>query len=149
MNKMSKEINLKDYQKLKEQLWNLSNIDLVLEEVKIKPKVKKKTKSEKEIKELKYYDFLIQELEKNEIQKNEVMDQFLFNITELEKTINIIQKSHSKSVVNLVESLKDLFITTKRDFESSIELISKLNIEEFELVNIILKVKEDKSAQNE
>jgi len=139
----------KNEEELKEQLWNLSNIDLVLEEVKIKPKVKKKTKSEKEIKELKYYDFLIQELEKNETQKNDVMDQFLINIKELEKKINILQKSRSKSVEYLVDSLKYLFITTMKDFESSIELISKLNIEEFELVNIISKVKEEKSAQNE
>ncbi|MFX1570447.1 MAG: Rab family GTPase [Promethearchaeota archaeon] len=137
----------KNDEELKEQLWNLSNIDTVLEKVKIKPKVKKETEDEKEIKELKYYDFLIQQLEKNESQKNEVMDQFLINLTELGKTINHIQKSHSKSAENLVESLKDLFITTKKDFESNIELISKLNIEEFELVKIISKVKEEQLAQ--
>ena len=139
----------KNEEELKDQLWNLSNIDSALEKVKIKPEVKKERAVEKEIKELKYYDFLRQELEKNETQKNEVMDQFLINISELDKTIKHIQKSHAKSVIELIDNLKNLFLTTKKDFESGIELISKLNIEEFELVKIISKVKEEQSMQYE
>jgi hypothetical protein len=87
------------------------------------------------------------ELEKNETQKNEVMDQFLINITELDKTIKHIQKTHAKSVIDTVDNLKSLFITTKKDFESSIDLISKLNREEFELVKIISKVKEEQTIE--
>ncbi len=139
----------KNEEELKDQLWNLSNIDSILEKVKIKPKVRKESAVEKEIVELKYYDFLRQELEKNEAQKNEVMDQFLINISELNKTIKHIQKSHAKSVIELIDNLKNLFLTTKKDFESGIELISKLNIEEFELVKIISKVKEEQSMQYE
>ena len=139
----------KNEKELKEQLWNLSNIDSVLEKVKIKPVVKKETEVKKETKELKYYDFLMQELEKNETQKNEIMDQFFITLTELEKTINHIQKSYSKSIVDLVDNLKNIFINTKKDFTSDIELISKLNREEFELVKIISKVKAEQSAQLE
>jgi hypothetical protein len=73
------------------------------------------------------------------------MDQFLINISELDKTIKLIQKTHAKSVTDTIDNLKTLFITTKKDFESSVELISKLNREEFELVNIISKVKEEQS----
>ena len=52
--------------------------------------------AEKGVEELKYYDFLKQELEKNGAQKNDVMDQFLINISELNKTIKHLQKSYAK-----------------------------------------------------
>lgn len=135
----------KNEEELKYQLINLSNIDSTLEKVKIKPKLKEESTVEKEIKDVKYFDFLKQELEKNEIHKNKVMDQFLINISELEKTIKFIQKSSGKSVNDLVNNLKNLFTSTKKDFEASADLLLKLNIEESELVKIISKVKKNQS----
>ena len=135
----------KSENELKDKLYSLSNIDSVLEKVKIKQPVKKISTDDKEHQELKYYDFLRQELEKNESQKNQVMDQFLIDLSELDKTIKHIQKSHAKSVVNLIDTLKNLLLTSKKDFEASNDLINKLNIEEFELVKIISKIKEEQS----
>lgn len=135
----------KNKEQLKNKLINLSNVDSVLKEVKIKPKIKEESVVEKKVKELKYYDFLRQELDKNEKQKNEITDQFLINISELDKTINHLQKSSGKSVTDLINNLNTLFITAKKDFEVNADLLLKLNREEFELVKIISKVKENQS----
>jgi len=133
----------KNEKELKSQLANITNLDSVLKKYETKPIVKEENIEEKEIKELKYYDFLRQELEKNGAQKNDVMDQFLINISELNKTIKHLQKSYAKSVKDLIGNLKELFITSKIDFEKGVELITKLNREEFELVKIVSKTKED------
>jgi small GTP-binding protein len=139
----------KKEEQLKKQLVNLTNIDSALQKVKITPKIKEESAAEKEIKEMKYHDFLRQELDKNETQKSEVLDHFLINISELDKTIKHIQKTHAKSVKDLLENLENLLITSKKDFEENVDLIVKLNREEFELVKIISKVKEDQSIQQE
>ncbi|UCC21116.1 MAG: GTP-binding protein, partial [Promethearchaeota archaeon] len=128
---------------LKNRLVNLDNLDTALKKQKLKPKVKEENVEEKEIMDLKYYDFLMQELETNATQKNDVIDQFLINLTELENAINYLKKTHSKSVEDLIDNLKELLITTQKDFEKSIDLISKFNREEFELVQIISKTKKE------
>ncbi|MFX0022781.1 MAG: Rab family GTPase [Candidatus Hermodarchaeota archaeon] len=140
-------INKKESQ-LKTGLINLNNLESVLKKQKITLKTKDKKVDDKEIKELKYYDFLKQELEKNSIQKTNVMDQFLINLSELEKTINHLKKIHSKSPETLISNVKKLLITAKKDFEQNIELIEKLNREEFELVKIISKTKEEQVQFN-
>ncbi len=132
---------------LKEQLINLTNNDTAFQKIKPIPKTKKKVVDDKKDKDLKYYEFLRQELQKNENQKNDVIDQFLINISELDKTINHIKKTHIKSVQNTVDNLKELLIAAKNDFEKNVEFIRKLNAEEFELVKIILKTKEEQSKQ--
>ena len=132
---------------LKERLVNLTNIDTAFQKIKPIPKPKKKVVDEKKDKDLKYYEFLRQELQKNENQKNDVFDQFLINISELDKTINHIKKTHVKSVQNTVDNLKELLIAAKKDFEKNDEFIRKLNAEEFELVKIISKTKEEQSTQ--
>ncbi len=137
----------KNEKQLKSRLMNLINIDTVLQKIKPKPKVKKEAVVEKKDKELKYYEFLKQELQKNEIHKNKVMDRFLINLSELDKTIKHIKKSQSKSVEELIINLKDFLITAKKDFEKNVDLISKLNREEFELVKIITKFKEEHLKQ--
>ncbi|MFX0005338.1 MAG: Rab family GTPase [Promethearchaeota archaeon] len=140
-------INKKE-SRLKSGLGNLNNLDSVLKKPKIKPKIKEKEGEDKEIKELKYFDFLKQELEKNSNHKINIMDQFLINLSELEKTINHIKKTHSKSPESLINSLKELLINAKKDFEQNIDYIEKLNREEFELVKIISKTKEEKVQNN-
>ena len=134
-----------DEKKLKARLVNLTNLETVFQKIKPKTKVKKEIAAEKEDKDLKYFKFLKEQLQKNEIQKNDVFDQFLINISELEKTIKHLKKSQSKSVKELVDNLKELLITTKIDFEKNVDLIRKLNLEEFELVKIISKTKEESS----
>ena len=135
-------INKKE-SRLKNGLVNLNNLDSGLKKPKIKPKIQEKEDEDKEIKELKYIDFLKQELEKNSNHKINIMDQFLINLSELEKTINHIKKTHSKSPESLINSLKELLITARKDFEQNIDSIEKLNREEFELVKIISKTKEE------
>lgn len=134
---------------LKTRLINLVNLDSMLKKQRIKPKDKEKPiKEEEETKELKYFNFLKQELEKNATQKCNIMDQFLINLSELDKTIAHLTKTHSKSVNDLVNGLKELFITAMQDFEQNVDLIAKLNREEFELVKIISKTKEEQLIQN-
>ncbi|MFX1501673.1 MAG: hypothetical protein ACFFDH_11975, partial [Promethearchaeota archaeon] len=137
----------KDEKQLKTVLTNLNNLDSALKEQKLKPKLKEESIEEKEIKDIKYYDFLKQELEKNATQKSDVLEHFLINLSELDKTIKNLRKSHSRSVKDLIDNLKELLIATKKDFEKSSELISKLKREEFELVQIISKTKEYQLGQ--
>ncbi len=134
-----------DEKKLKAHLVNLTNLETAFQKIKPKTKVKKEIAVEKEDKDLKYFEFLKEQLQKNEIQKNDVFDQFLINISELDKTIKHLKKSQSKSVKELVDNLKELLITAKIDFEKNVDLIRKLNLEEFELVKIIFKTKEEAS----
>ena len=138
----------KNENQLKIGLINLKNLDSILKKQKIKPKIKEESVEEKEIKELKYYDFLKQELENNTTQKSDIMDLFLINLSELDKTIEHLKKTHSKSVKDLIDNLKELLIITKKDFEQNVDLIAKLNREEFELVKIISKTKEEQSKLN-
>ncbi|NVM35396.1 MAG: hypothetical protein HWN81_07360, partial [Candidatus Lokiarchaeota archaeon] len=128
---------------LKELLVNLTNIDTAFQKIKPIPKTKEKDGDKKEDKDLKYYEFLRQELQKNENQKNDVFEQFLINISELEKTIKHIKKTQVKSVQNTVDNLEELLIAAKKDFEKNVEFIRKLNAEEFELIKIISKTKEE------
>ncbi len=134
-----------DEKKLKARLVNLTNLETAFQKIKPKTKVKKEIAVEKEDKDLKYFEFLKEQLQKNEIQKNDVFDQFLINISDLDKTIKHLKKSQSKSVKELVDNLKELLITAKIDFEKNVDLIRKLNLEEFELVKIIFKTKEEAS----
>ncbi|MCK4369423.1 MAG: GTP-binding protein [Candidatus Lokiarchaeota archaeon] len=134
-----------DEKKLKARLVNLTNLETAFQKIKLKTKVKKEIAVEKEDKDLKYFEFLKEQLQKNEIQKNDVFDQFLINISDLDKTIKHLKKSQSKSVKELVDNLKELLITAKIDFEKNVDLIRKLNLEEFELVKIIFKTKEEAS----
>ena len=126
---------------------NLTNIDTAFQKIKPIPKTKKEVGDKKEDKDLKYYEFLRQELQKNENQKNDVIDQFLINISELDKTIKHLKKTQVKSVQDTVENLKELLIAAKNDFEKNSEYIRKLNAEEFELVKIISKTKKEQSKQ--
>lgn len=134
-----------DEKKLKARLVNLTNLETAFQKIKLKTKVKKEIAVEKEDKDLKYFEFLQEQLQKNEIQKNDVFDQFLINISDLDKTIKHLKKSQSKSVKELVDNLKELLIIAKIDFEKNVDLIRKLNLEEFELVKIIFKTKEEAS----
>ncbi len=138
----------KNESQLKNGLLNLKNLDSELKKQKIKPQSKEESIEEKEVKELKYYDFLKQELEKNSTQKINIMDQFLINLSELDKTIEHLKKIHSKSSKNLIDNLKELLTTTKQDFEQNVDLIANLNREEFELVKIISKTKEEQFKLN-
>jgi small GTP-binding protein len=129
---------------LKNYLININNLASTLKTQKKKPKIKEEKIEDKEIKELKYYDFLKQELEKNSTQKINIMDQFLINLSELDKTIHHLKKVHSKEPKNLKNNIKELLITAKIEFEQNVDLMTKLNREEFELVKIISKTKEER-----
>ncbi|MFX0105856.1 MAG: Rab family GTPase [Candidatus Hodarchaeota archaeon] len=137
----------KNEEKLKNSLINLANIDKFFQKVKPKLKIKKKSYVEKKDKDLVYYEFLKQELQKNEIQKNEIMDGFLINLSELYKKIKFIKKSKSKSVEESFIDLKEFLIISKKEFEKDLDSISKLNREEFELINIITKFREEHLQQ--
>jgi hypothetical protein len=106
-------------------------------------KVKEKQAIEKADKDFKYYEFLKEELLKNETQKNEIFDKYLINISELGRSIKYLQKSHLKSPVILVERLKELLTISINDFNESVEFIAKLNREEFELIKIISKTRKE------
>ncbi|MFX1378393.1 MAG: Rab family GTPase [Promethearchaeota archaeon] len=137
-----KSIN-KNEKQLKTELVTLNNLDVILKKQEISPKIKEVSIEEKETKELKFYDFLKKELENNSIQKLDIIDTFLINLSELSKTIMKLKRTYSKSVNDLIYNLRELLIIAKKDFENNIEIIEKLKREEFELVKIILKTKEE------
>ena len=132
----------KNENNLKNQIIHINNLDSELKSYIDKPKVEKESIEEKEANELKYFDFLKQELEKNISQKINIMDQFLINLSELDKTIEHLKKIHSKSVKDLIDNLKEHLITAKKDFEQNVDSMAKFNREEFELIKIISKTKE-------
>jgi len=134
-----------DEKKLKAHLINLTNLETAFQKIKPKPEIKKEIAGEKEDKDQKYFEFLKEQLQKNEIQKKEVFDRFLITITELDKTIKHIKKTQLKAGKDTVDNLKELLITARKDFENNIEVIKKLNAEEFELVKIISKTKDQQS----
>ena len=133
----------KNEKELISKLLNLSTIDEFYQ--KVEPKLINEDESviKKEDKDLKYYEFLKQELDRNKSQKNDVFDQFLINLSELDNTIKHLLKSHSKSPKDYVNNLKDLLITVKNDFEGSVEAINNLNIEESELIKILSVTKNE------
>ncbi|MFW9829639.1 MAG: Rab family GTPase [Candidatus Thorarchaeota archaeon] len=133
----------KNEKELKKNLVNLVHIEDFVQNIKIKPQIKEIEAIEKNGKDLKYYEFLKEELLKNETQKNDIFDKALINISELGRTIKYLQKSHSKSPIILVDRLKELLTFSMNDFEESVEFIAKLNREEFELINIISKMRKD------
>ncbi|MFW9782196.1 MAG: Rab family GTPase, partial [Candidatus Heimdallarchaeota archaeon] len=89
-----------------------------------------------EDKELKYYEFIQQELNKTIRQKSDIFDQFLIDLSELDKTLKHIKKSNIKIIDGVIDNLKNLLTISKDDLEEKIKLIYKLNREENELTII-------------
>ncbi|MFX1390845.1 MAG: Rab family GTPase [Promethearchaeota archaeon] len=133
----------KNEKQLKRKLVNIMNIDSSLQDIKPKSIQKKEELAKEEDKDLKYYKFLKDELEKNESQKNDVFDLFLINVSEINKTIKHLYKTYSKTPEELIRNIKEFLITSQKEFEDSVEVIKKLNREEFELVRIISKTKSE------
>lgn len=130
----------RDEKSLKSNITNLKSIDSALEQLKSIPKAKAEVHTENDTSELKYHEFIQQELYKVGHQKDNIRDQFLINLSELEKTLAHIKKSNIKSVGDVIINLKNLLSTSKRDFEQNLELIQKLNREENELIIISSKL---------
>ncbi len=139
----------KDEKTIKSKLLNVTNIYSYFQKLKPKLKVKKDANHKKEDKDLKYYEFLKNELQNNEIQITNAMDQFLINLTEFDKSIKHLKKT--KSVDERINNLTDLLTLAKKDFEKISDLVLKLNREEFELVKIISDFKKEqlKTEKNE
>ncbi|MFW9987803.1 MAG: Rab family GTPase [Candidatus Odinarchaeota archaeon] len=143
----------KDEEKLKNKLIKITEIDSVLENIEPKPKLveeeKVVEKEEKEDKEIKYYEFLRKELDQNELQRLEVTDRFLISLSELEDTIKHLKKSKTTSLIGLIDDLKKILISAKKEFEKNADLMIKLNSEEFELMKVISKFNEEQSIINQ
>ncbi|MFX1499583.1 MAG: Rab family GTPase [Promethearchaeota archaeon] len=139
----------KNEEKLKSKLLDLTKIDSIFESIQLKPKkVEEESaieKIDKKDEEEGYYDFLRKELDKNEVQRLELLDRFLINLSELDETINHLKKSHYESILKLIDDLKRIFINSIKDFEENTNLMMKLNREEFELVKVISKFNEGQS----
>lgn len=138
----------KNEKKLKNQLIDINNLDSALKNYGDKIKIETGRIKKKEVKDIKYIDFLKKELEKNSKQKIDTMDKFLINLTELDKTIEKLKKTHSKSGKELIHTLKELLTIANKDFNQYVDLLEKLNTEEFELVKIISKTKEEQIQLN-
>jgi len=138
----------RDEKSLKGKLVNLKSIDSALENFKSIPKAKAEDSTENETSELKYHEFIQQELTKVIHQKDNTRDQFLINLSELEKTLTHIRKSNIKSVGEVIDNLQVLLINSKNDFEQNLELLQKLNREENELMIISSKIKKENQEVN-
>ena len=134
----------KNEKTLKKNLLKIGTINSFLKKLEVKPPIKTKSQEKEEKSELKYQDFIKQELQKVEYQKNEVLDKFLITITELEKSLTHIKKSHIKSVDDVIKNLKDLFLISAKESQEYYELVQRLNREENELIIIVNKKEDEK-----
>lgn len=126
---------------LKEQLINFNSIDSYLKKTKSKPKTKSPLKIEDT--ELKYYEFIQQELKKVELQKINCLDEFLINITEVERIFSHLKKLNIRSVEEAINSVKNLMETSQKDTLNNLDILQKLNIEENELLIISNKLRKE------
>ena len=138
----------KDEQSLKNKLTSLKSIDKALELIKSIPKLKTNDPSDDEISELKYNEFIQQEIDKVRHQKDDIFDQFLINLSELDKALTHIKKSNIKSGEEVCNTLKNLFTTSKNDLKQNNLLIQKLNREENELMIINSQIKKENQENN-
>lgn len=138
----------RDEKSLKSKIVNLKSIDSALEKLKSIPKAEVELSTENDTSELKYHEFIQQELHKVGYQKDNILDQFLINLSELEKALTHVRKSHIKSTGEVIDNLRDLLTTSKKDFEQNLELIQKLNREENELMIISSKLKNENLEVN-
>jgi small GTP-binding protein len=138
----------KDEKSLKGKLINLKSIDSALESIKSIPKPKTKDSVDDDSSELKYNEFIQQEIDKVRHQKDNILDQFLINLSELEKALTHIKKSHIKSAGEIIGTLQNLLTTSKNDSEQNNKLIEKLNREENELMIINSKLKKENEENN-
>jgi small GTP-binding protein len=140
----------RDEKSLKSNITNLKSIDSALKKLKPIPKVKAEVTPKKETSELKYHEFIQQEVLKVGLQKDNIRDQFLIDLSELDKALAHIKKSSIKSTNNVINNLKSLLTTSKNDFEQNLDLIQKLNREENELMIIRSQLKnENQVAENQ
>jgi len=138
-------INLinKDEKAIKSLLFSLSSIESFLKDKKSKPKEISESLDETVDKELKYYEFLKQEIQKVDQQKLNIFDRCLINLNELEKAIIHLKKSHIKKVNEDIKNLEDLLLASQTEFEDNFDSIIKLNREENELMVICTKLRRD------
>ena len=129
----------KNEKTLKKNLLKIGTINSFLKNFEGKSPINTKSQEEEEKTELKYNDFIKQELQKVEYKKNELLDKFLINIAELEKSLTHIRKSNIKSVGDAIKNLKDLFLSSEKESQEYYELVQKLNREENELIIIMNK----------
>ncbi|MFX1529723.1 MAG: Rab family GTPase [Promethearchaeota archaeon] len=140
----------RDEKSLKSNITSLKSIDSVLEKLKSIPKKKAEISPKKDTNELKYHEFIQQEVLKVGQQKDNIHDQFLIDLSELDKALTHIQKSSIKSTSDVIYNLKNVLTISKKDFEQNLDLIQKLNREENELMIILSKLKnENQEAENQ
>ena len=138
----------KDEKSLKSKLINLKSIGSALKSMKIKTKPKPEDSTDDEISELKYNEFIQQEIDKARHQKDNILDQFLINLSELEKALTHIKKSNIKSTGEVIDTLTALLKSSKSDSEQNSELLQKLNREENELMIINSQLKKENQESN-
>ncbi|MFX1572044.1 MAG: Rab family GTPase [Promethearchaeota archaeon] len=129
---------------LKNQLIDINSIESELKKIKSKQKVKYKSVTEPEDTELKYYEFIQQELNKVGQQKSDCFDVFLINLSELRKAITHLKKYHIKSVEETISGMKNLLLTSQKESASNFNLLQKLIREENELSIISDKLRQEK-----
>ncbi|MFX1489208.1 MAG: Rab family GTPase [Promethearchaeota archaeon] len=125
----------KDEILLKEKLMNLQSIDSLFEKKKLKVDLKKSAEKETD-KDIKYYEFIQQELSKVNHKKIKIFNQFLINLSEFEKVLNQIKRTRFKSVNEVIKNLMKHLSTSRTKIESNLDIIQKLCREENELMII-------------
>jgi len=116
----------------------LSNINTILKK-KVKPIKKDKIKVDRREREIDNYKFLQEELEKIEIQRNQIKKNFMADLIEVEELMNFLKKSSIDSVKSSITTLKEQLTDVRKEFESSLNSIRDLNKEK----EFVLKAKEE------
>ncbi|MFX0028081.1 MAG: GTP-binding protein [Candidatus Hermodarchaeota archaeon] len=139
----------KDEQSLKSKLITINSIDTAIELMRSGSNSKTVDSTEEEINELKYNEFINQEIHKVRHQKDDILDQFIINLSELEQALTHIKKTYTKSTEEMIDALRNLLTVSKNDSEKNIELFQKLNREEHELMIISSNLKTENQDTNE
>lgn len=138
----------KDEKFLQAKVININTIDSTLEKMSPSSDTQTIESKQDDTSELKYHEFIRQEIHKVRNQKDDLLHQFLINLSEFEKALTYIKRTYIKSTEEMVDALRNLLITSKNDFEQNIELIQKLNLEEQELMIINSKLKTENEDIN-
>jgi len=121
----------KDEKNIERLYVNSTNINTFLAKKKRRVKTSKKDSNRAQTSEIRIdnYKFIQDELEKIEIQRNDIKKKFKSNLTEVEELMNFLKKSPINSFKDSINLLKEQLNDVKKEFELNLDSIRELDKE--------------------
>ncbi len=109
----------------------LSNINKLLKKKSqsVKPTERDKIRVDRRETEIENYKFLQEELEKIELQRNQIKKNFMKGLSEIDELITFLKKSSIDSVKSSITTLKEQLTDMRKEFESHLSSIRSLDKE--------------------